>query len=571
MADALDENYYTGGDEDFSAHLETLVTRVHAMADRVKHLSAKVARAEAQVGRASAAVQQSQSAPSSSSAAAAAQKAQDTPGNRRRKRQQLRARVAQKQDPAQNAGMTDPDKAFGQYPMDVQSIYLAMILDKFDHKLSPIEALEYPLNSTHLLDVRSAWKTLLAKPDLSDQPPQPRPSVNVKPVDIGLAKFLKTALKNSIDDLLREPSAPVNTLPGAPAILVLTADAGRAATLCTELGKLYTGELEMDKDGLPVGPVPPPAKKTKYDHDKGKQKQTEKKKKSGAATAATSMGKVAKLFGRHFKVEDQRAYLAEHPAPIAVGTPARIRALIESAASSASDANEASGPSAGAEAESSTAKGKGKGKGKGKDKDNGKDNGKGKSKADADMPYDAHPALNLDHLEYVILDITHRDERKRNLLESNDARPEMLRLLATLWKMRKVRAAQVTAELGKRWQGAVERKVEVLKEAKERKEEEEKKKKKKASLVAKKRKADEDGDEEDAPAAAGGALANSEDGESGEDEDGSDVPAVLGFPIPPLPSLEFSSSHVGMVLPPIPIDDARLQRVGSLKSWLVMF
>jgi len=85
---------------------------------------------------------------------------------------------------------------------------------------------------------------------------------------------------------------------GTPYLLVLTGNAQRAADLTRALRSLLPGTDE------------PPAKRRK-----------------GGASSPTPT--VAKLFARHFKLEEQVSWLNSQATPIAVGTPHRVQALLE--------------------------------------------------------------------------------------------------------------------------------------------------------------------------------------------------------------------------------------------------
>ncbi|WFD18714.1 Protein cms1 [Malassezia caprae] len=98
-------------------------------------------------------------------------------------------------------------------------------------------------------------------------------------------------------DELQDTKQPWMTEPGTPYLLVLTGNAQRAADLTRALRVLLPGTDE------------PPAKRRK-----------------GASSPAPT---VAKLFARHFKLEEQVSWLKSQPAPIAVGTPHRVQALLE--------------------------------------------------------------------------------------------------------------------------------------------------------------------------------------------------------------------------------------------------
>ncbi|KAE8220526.1 hypothetical protein CF319_g5963 [Tilletia indica] len=312
----------------------------------------------------------------SSSASSKTQNDKASQENKRRKRQLSRERTRQKKDIATLSGLNNPDFHFGQYPEDVQANYLTSVIKKHSPNLSPLEYREYPLSTEHLLNVESTWSTLLSG------------KTGSKSADIGMSRFIQGALAATIDESLRPPSTACNRLHGAPAILVITADAGRAATLCIELSNILDQASKNETAPLPK------SKKAKVEHKNGGASSVPSSAEKGGSSNKL---KPAKLFGRHFKVDGQRAYLQSSSAPIAVGTPARIRALLD-------PPSEAEKPKPGEPKHEAT--------------------------------------LNLDHLEYVVLDVSFRDKRGRNLFESDDARPETLPLLAELWKRRQQRAAQ---------------------------------------------------------------------------------------------------------------------------------
>ncbi|WFD36619.1 Protein cms1 [Malassezia cuniculi] len=108
-----------------------------------------------------------------------------------------------------------------------------------------------------------------------------------------LAAFVQKYVRTSLD----------SSSPGQPKIIVVSGNAQRAADLVRPLRTL----LPRDE--------PPPKKRVKG---------------SDAAPAADpSTPTVAKLFARHFKADAQAAWLKDQVAPIAVGTPHRLRQLID--------------------------------------------------------------------------------------------------------------------------------------------------------------------------------------------------------------------------------------------------
>ncbi|KAL9932176.1 hypothetical protein V8E36_008948 [Tilletia maclaganii] len=345
------------------------------------------------------------------------------------RRKAVRARAAQKKNPAQKAGLTNPNLQFGQYDMAIQQAYFKEILNKHDPKLSNIEATEYPFDRTYLHNMKGAYASILQHHE-ERRPATPAGVPKVRGPQIGLAELTHTALKETVEDLQFDAAHPSLKMNGAPAILVITADAGRAAALCTELALLLdpNGKLPSAKSSSPSG-------------TKGKSSKHDKQNKSSGAGGSDSKPKVAKLFGRHFKVDEQRSHLRSTPAPIAVGTPARLRALLQPVEPGLT----------------TPSKQKGGAKGKGKDKSGSRI--AAATSISSSLPASASsgssepgpsgqptPALNLDQLEYIILDISFRDNRKRNLLESDDARPEVLQLLKELLAYRKRRAAEERAK-----------------------------------------------------------------------------------------------------------------------------
>lgn len=101
---------------------------------------------------------------------------------------------------------------------------------------------------------------------------------------------------------LQDQKQPWWSEPGTPYMLVLTGNAQRAADLTRTLRTLLPGSDE------------PPAKRRK------------------GAASSTSTPTVAKLFARHFKLDEQVSWLQSQVTPIAVGTPHRVQALLEQGA-----------------------------------------------------------------------------------------------------------------------------------------------------------------------------------------------------------------------------------------------
>lgn len=94
--------------------------------------------------------------------------------------------------------------------------------------------------------------------------------------------------------------------PGAPLVLVVTGNAQRAADLARAL------------------------RSVRASGDDGAEQPTKRRKTSTQrAEAASPRPAVAKLFARHFKVDEQVKWLKTQAAPLAVGTPHRIKQLVD--------------------------------------------------------------------------------------------------------------------------------------------------------------------------------------------------------------------------------------------------
>lgn len=147
---------------------------------------------------------------------------------------------------------------------------------------------------------------------------------------------------------MQDTSGPCITEHGMPSVLVLTGNAQRAA----DIARALRGLLPKDER---------PQKRHKHD------------KKSAAPHAAPHAPSVsvAKLFARHFKVSEQEAWLRAESAPLGVGTPHRVQALIE------------------------------------------------------------RGALRLDHMQAIIIDFSWQDAKQRTILETSETRDAVLTLLGT--------------------------------------------------------------------------------------------------------------------------------------------
>lgn len=295
----------------------------------------------------------------------------------------------------------DDGRPFGTFPSDVLEVYFTNVLQRHHPNLSSIESQEYPLHPQHLLPVQKAWQALQSKDPKSQKAGEDGTDLNV---------FLRHALPDVATDLSHQQSSPCTVLKGSPAVLIVTSDSGRAANLCTEVSNFLSSLHRSDELAHP-----------------SKRQKTDLLTTSPAKNQSAKL-KPAKLFGRHFKLEEQQSYLFANAAPIAVGTPARLRALI----------NEPVSPSSLASVSTGQNKKNKKAKGPGNTSEPSKP-----GESDAENQDEARPALNLEHLQYLVIDTTFRDKKNRNIFESDDARPETLRLLLDIHQQRKQRAEKL--------------------------------------------------------------------------------------------------------------------------------
>lgn len=101
-----------------------------------------------------------------------------------------------------------------------------------------------------------------------------------------------------VSDDLAQADAPWRKEHGAPRLLMVTGNAQRAADIARALRALLPSDDTR------------PAKRRK-------------------GAEPSTAGGVAKLFARHFKVDEQVTHLQENAAPLAVGTPHRVQQLLE--------------------------------------------------------------------------------------------------------------------------------------------------------------------------------------------------------------------------------------------------
>lgn len=158
---------------------------------------------------------------------------------------------------------------------------------------------------------------------------------------------------------LADATSAANSQPGHPVVLVLSGNAQRSADLARGLRPLDPSPLSSEEKR--------PRKRARTEEKKANKAEDESAK---GATLESKGITVAKLFARHFKLKEHESWLKDHVCPLAVGTPQRVRALVEDG------------------------------------------------------------VLSLDALAAVVIDLTWVDAKRRNILDTPETRDELLRLLA---------------------------------------------------------------------------------------------------------------------------------------------
>ncbi len=156
---------------------------------------------------------------------------------------------------------------------------------------------------------------------------------------------------------------------------MLTGNAMRAAELTRALRPL-----------LPSGESQEEGKSKGKKSGSGENGKGNKREEGGADDAKQAT--VAKLFARHFKVREQAEFLRTHITPLAVGTSARVSALLDLA-------------------------------------DEGEEKEKEEGKAAS-----APPPLELTEVRAIVVDASWRDAKARSVVDGLDTRQELFRLLA---------------------------------------------------------------------------------------------------------------------------------------------
>ncbi|PWN50571.1 hypothetical protein IE53DRAFT_387111 [Violaceomyces palustris] len=170
-----------------------------------------------------------------------------------------------------------------------------------------------------------------------------------------LGTFIQKFCPSTVKALL-DPKSSSNSKPGHPSVLVLTGNALRAAKLSRSLKALNPTPSSTSQK--------PPKKRVKGDD-------------GSSSITTTSKGDteptftVAKLFARHFKLKEHISWLKDHVTPVAVGTPQRVGALIDSG------------------------------------------------------------SLSLQATDFVVIDQTWVDAKQRNIFDTPETRDELVKLLAS--------------------------------------------------------------------------------------------------------------------------------------------
>ncbi|SAM83424.1 uncharacterized protein UBRO_05450 [Ustilago bromivora] len=242
-------------------------------------------------------------------------------------------------------------------PPDMQADYITTKQTASFAKLSELELEELRLRESMLLDTTAF-----------DQP---------RTLDT-LATFVRKCIP-SVAKSINDAQDPTLSQPGRPALIMLTGNAQRAADLARNLRALGPQLPALAEGGDDDQSALGSSKRRKLGNGKAQGKDDKGAaaagKKGAAATSKDSRAllggfSVAKLFARHFKLKEHEAWLKEHTAPLAAGTPQRVAALIASG------------------------------------------------------------SLRLDSLQAILIDQTWVDAKQRSVFDSFETRDELMKLLA---------------------------------------------------------------------------------------------------------------------------------------------
>lgn len=206
---------------------------------------------------------------------------------RKRRKEKMKKRDQIKKQKKASANMALQPGALARYPVEMQADHLRQLMRtcKQFSKWSEIEMDEMGIGQSMLIDTSG---------------------LNMKREAETLSQFILKAVPKVKEGIAAVKEADVR---GQPFILVISGNAQRAADLSRSLRSLNTSWDANER-------------KEKKD-DKSKAETNKKNEKHTSSKVA-----VAKLFARHFKIEEQKTFLQSHICPLAVGTPQRIQDLL---------------------------------------------------------------------------------------------------------------------------------------------------------------------------------------------------------------------------------------------------
>lgn len=188
-----------------------------------------------------------------------------------------------------------------QQPSDLQADYLRSLQRKAFPKLSDMELHESSVPVTSIIE------TFMF---------QPARTLEHMPSFVQTCMYARKMTYTDVDmNPLQSAQHPCRVEHGMPYVLVLAGNAQRAADIARTLRTLIPGSSAER--------VKRPRKGKRDDVSSASTSKDEK------AAAPAPVPVVAKLFARHFKVEEQDAWLRAQPAPLGVGTPHRVHTLIQ--------------------------------------------------------------------------------------------------------------------------------------------------------------------------------------------------------------------------------------------------
>lgn len=198
---------------------------------------------------------------------------EDEEESRNKKKQKMKKRDQIKKQKKAAANMALQPGALAKYPVEMQADHLRQLMRscKQFSKWTEMELDEMGVAQAMLVDTSG---------------------LDIKREAETLAQFILKAMPKVTEAITAVKDEAVC---GQPSILVVSGNAQRAADLSRSLRSLNPGQ---ESDG--------------------------KEKKNGKSAKVA----VAKLFARHFKIDEQKTFLQSHICPLAVGTPQRLQDLL---------------------------------------------------------------------------------------------------------------------------------------------------------------------------------------------------------------------------------------------------